>query len=112
MSVRFRYQEDQAHKLRQQVDEASTPLPKKNMLPSRSEIHRQKDEKKKPKVKFKHPLIRLLVFSFVLLPVIAYLAYNYYVEKEPTSNHVPHNEIFEVIKVSETRLVPGEGARD
>lgn len=54
-------------------------------LPPRSRTHQVKDEKKKTKIKFKYPIIRLLAMLFVLLP-IAILGYTYHQSNtNPTS---------------------------
>ncbi|WP_079509590.1 LysM peptidoglycan-binding domain-containing protein [Mesobacillus jeotgali] len=59
---------DQAERLRKKVERKSEHIvEKKDALPPRSEIHRQKQ--KKTKVKVKYPVIRLMALFFILLPI-------------------------------------------
>ncbi|MGV2938402.1 LysM peptidoglycan-binding domain-containing protein [Mesobacillus sp. LC4] len=59
---------DQAERLRKRVERKSENLiEKKESLPPRSEMHRQKQ--KKTKVKVKYPVIRLMALFFILLPI-------------------------------------------
>ncbi len=59
---------DQAERLRKRVERKSeSKAEKKDALPPRSEIHRQKQ--KKTKVKVKYPVIRLMALFFILLPI-------------------------------------------
>lgn len=59
---------DQAERLRKKVDRKSEhTVEKKESLPPRSEMHRQKQ--KKTKVKVKYPVIRLMALFFILLPI-------------------------------------------
>lgn len=77
---------DQAEKLRKRMkdvdlkvesphDEKTTHLNEK--LPPRSRIHKQKQLKKKTKIKVKYPLIRLLGMFFILLPIVIFSIYTY-----------------------------------
>jgi LysM repeat protein len=59
---------DQAERLRKRVERKSEhSVEKKESLPPRSEMHRQKQ--KKTKVKVKYPVIRLMALFFILLPI-------------------------------------------
>jgi LysM repeat protein len=59
---------DQAERLRKRVERKSeNSIEKKESLPPRSEVHRQKH--KKTKVKVKYPVIRLMALFFILLPI-------------------------------------------
>ncbi|WP_226677047.1 LysM peptidoglycan-binding domain-containing protein [Mesobacillus jeotgali] len=59
---------DQAERLRKRVERKSEhTVEKKESLPPRSEMHRQKQ--KKTKVKVKYPVIRLMALFFILLPI-------------------------------------------
>lgn len=59
---------DQAERLRKRVERKSeNTVEKKESLPPRSEMHRQKQ--KKTKVKVKYPVIRLMALFFILLPI-------------------------------------------
>ncbi|UYZ20608.1 LysM peptidoglycan-binding domain-containing protein [Mesobacillus jeotgali] len=59
---------DQAERLRKRVERKTEPTTeKKESLPPRSEMHRQKQ--KKTKVKVKYPVIRLMALFFILLPI-------------------------------------------
>jgi LysM repeat protein len=55
-------------------------------LPPRSKVHRIKDEKKKAKIKLKYPVVRLLTFLFVLLPV-AILGYTFHQQNQSPVEH-------------------------
>lgn len=77
---------DQAEKLRkrmkdvdQKVDspkDGNTTLSNEK-LPPRSRVHKQKQLKKKTKIKVKYPLIRLLGMFFILLPIVIFSIYTY-----------------------------------
>jgi LysM repeat protein len=70
---------DQADKLKQKIErvqEEPEVLKKREPLPSRSEIHR--DKKKKNKVKLKYPLISLLLLFFILMPLTVFSIYSYF----------------------------------
>ena len=59
---------DQAERLRKRVERKTEhAVVKKESLPPRSELHRQKQ--KKTKVKVKYPVIRLMALFFILLPI-------------------------------------------
>ncbi|WP_102263439.1 LysM peptidoglycan-binding domain-containing protein [Mesobacillus jeotgali] len=59
---------DQAERLRKKVERKSEhTVEKKESLPPRSEMHKQKQ--KKTKVKVKYPVIRLMALFFILLPI-------------------------------------------
>ncbi len=64
---------DQAEKLRQTVKNSS------EKLPPRSEVH--KDKKKKTKIRFKYPVVRLLALFFVLIPIVI-LSYTFHFKDE------------------------------
>jgi LysM repeat protein len=82
---------DQAEPLRERMNEKqqdSIKLADALSLPPRSKVHHVKDEKKKTKFKFRFPLLRLLTFLFILLP-IAILGYTYHQDRElPTLNNL------------------------
>lgn len=68
---------DQANQLREKMKSKLNPDASSQdvlSLPPRSKVHKSNDQKKTTKVKFKFPLVRILAFLFVLLP-IAILAY-------------------------------------
>lgn len=65
---------DQAERLRQKVENTKHDSNIKEKLPSRSDIHRNK--KNKTKWKLKYPVIRLLVLFFTLLPIAIFSAYS------------------------------------
>lgn len=67
---------DQAERLRKRVERKSeSKVEKKDSLPPRSEIHRQKQ--KKTKVKVKYPVIRLMALFFILLPITFFSILSY-----------------------------------
>jgi LysM repeat protein len=67
---------DQAERLRKRVERKSeSKVEKKDALPPRSEIHRQKQ--KKTKVKVKYPVIRLMALFFILLPITFFSILSY-----------------------------------
>ncbi|SHS36883.1 invasion associated secreted endopeptidase [Mycobacteroides abscessus subsp. abscessus] len=84
---------DQAEKLRkrmkdvdQKVDspkDGNTTLSNEK-LPPRSRVHKQKQLKKKTKIKVKYPLIRLLGMFFILLPIVIF-SINTYNESQKSS---------------------------
>ncbi|RDI42957.1 LysM peptidoglycan-binding domain-containing protein [Falsibacillus pallidus] len=93
---------DQAARLRQKLDkveheETTTTVStsKKSQLPPRSEHHRQKKTKTKWKLKF--PLIRLLLLSFVLVPITIFGLYTYF-EKHDFSTPAMENSGGEEIR--------------
>jgi LysM repeat protein len=66
---------DQAERLKQRIEKINEKIDDKGVLPPREQVHRQK--KKKTKWKLKYPLIRLLVFFFILLPIIIFSVISY-----------------------------------
>lgn len=67
---------DQAERLRKRVERKTEhAVVKKETLPPRSEIHRQK--LKKMKVKVKYPVIRLMALFFILLPITFFSIISY-----------------------------------
>ncbi|MEH7157250.1 LysM peptidoglycan-binding domain-containing protein [Neobacillus drentensis] len=66
---------DQAERLKKRIEKINEKLDDKENLPPREHIHRQK--KKKTKWKLKYPVIRLLVLSFILLPIIIFSVISY-----------------------------------
>lgn len=69
---------DQAERLKQRIqkiNEKNEIVEEDDKLPPREQIHRQK--KKKTKWKLKYPVIRLLVLSFILLPIIIFSVVSY-----------------------------------
>lgn len=69
---------DQADKLKQKIErvQEETKPKKREPLPPRSELHREK--KKKNKVKLKYPLISLLLLFFILMPLTVFSIYSYF----------------------------------
>lgn len=61
MSNKKKPNHDQANSLREKVEKASAPLP------TRSEIHAEKRNKTKWKIKF--PIVRLIGIAFILIPI-------------------------------------------
>jgi LysM repeat protein len=71
---------DQAERLRRRIEKINEQnLVEQDNLPPREQIHRQK--RKKTKMKIKYPVIRLLVLSFVLLPIIIFSMNSYFNDK-------------------------------
>lgn len=68
---------DQAERLRKKVERKTdqATAEKKDSLPPRGELHRQKQ--KKTKVKVKYPVIRLMALFFILLPVTFFSIISY-----------------------------------
>lgn len=101
MSMNERHK-DQAEELRkrmrqEEVDEAkqdekddTDELLDVSNLPPRSEVHKRKKKERKHKKqsnhKFKYPLIRLLVFFFILLPFVVLSIYTYAMNQMRTGN--------------------------
>jgi LysM repeat protein len=78
---------NQAERLRQKIEkvkDGGVVITEKNELPSRTDIHRNKKNKTKVKVKF--PIIRLLALFFILLPVVIISAYSVLGSKEINSS--------------------------
>lgn len=84
---------DQVEKLRKRIDkvtiENQSDLKKLNeeqseILPSRSEVRRQRSQsKKKKRKKLKFPLLRILLVFFILLPIASLLFYTDLLKKSP-----------------------------
>jgi LysM repeat protein len=67
---------DQAERLRKRVERKTEhAVEKREALPPRSELHRQKQ--KKTKVKVKYPVIRLMALFFILLPITIFSIISY-----------------------------------
>lgn len=91
---------DQAEKLRKRMKnvdrkvdtlEIETITNSNEKLPPRSRVHKQKQMKKKTKIKVKYPLIRLLGMFFILLPIAIFSIYTYN-ESQKTSSSIPVQE--------------------
>ncbi|MGM0828180.1 MAG: LysM peptidoglycan-binding domain-containing protein [Bacillota bacterium] len=69
---------DQAARLKQKIERVpeKAPLKKREPLPARSEVHREK--KKKNKWRMKYPLISMLLLFFILLPLTVFSIYSYF----------------------------------
>ncbi|BCB04571.1 LysM peptidoglycan-binding domain-containing protein [Bacillus sp. KH172YL63] len=69
---------DQAAKLKKKIERTPVEEPsrKREPLPPRSELHREKQ--KKNKWKLKHPLISMLLIFFILLPLTVFSIYSYF----------------------------------
>ncbi|MCA1063225.1 LysM peptidoglycan-binding domain-containing protein [Rossellomorea sp. AcN35-11] len=71
---------DQAAKLKKKIERVKVPEEttnnKREPLPARSELHRKK--KQKNKWKLKYPLISLLLFFFILMPLTVFSIYSYF----------------------------------
>lgn len=77
---------DQAEKLRKKMKDVDRKVEltqdgnatlSNEKLPPRSRVHKQKQLKKKTKIKVKYPLIRLLGMFFILLPIVIFSIYTY-----------------------------------
>jgi LysM repeat protein len=68
---------DQAERLKQRIEKINDNQPgaAREKLPPREEVHREKRQKTKWKIKY--PVIRMLVLSFILLPIIIFSIYSY-----------------------------------
>jgi LysM repeat protein len=70
---------DQSERLRQKIEKVKDGGPVRietpTVMPSRTDLHRNKKNKTKLKVKF--PIIRLLALFFILLPVVIISTYSY-----------------------------------
>lgn len=93
---------DQAERLRQKIDKLNVPSAQESSLPPRSDLHRNK--KKKTKLKFKYPLIRLLVLFFILLPITIFSIYSYMGGKYPwvVKTTVTSNKGYETVNFEDT----------
>ncbi|MEW4222535.1 LysM peptidoglycan-binding domain-containing protein [Rossellomorea marisflavi] len=74
---------EQAAKSKKKIDRVQEvePVHEFDGLPSRSEIQRKKRESKKKKTAIQHPLIKLLLVFFFLMPIIFLSLYSYFVNK-------------------------------
>ncbi|MCM3053177.1 hypothetical protein NSQ45_11030 [Caldifermentibacillus hisashii] len=86
-------QQDQAERLRKLSQQQQEETIMASHLPSRSEYHKKKREaakkKKKKKRKIQNPLIKILAFIFLLLPITIGLIYYYHVlhsEEDPVKD--------------------------
>ncbi|MFC7783502.1 LysM peptidoglycan-binding domain-containing protein [Rossellomorea sp. GCM10028870] len=70
---------DQAARLKQKIERVPAEVPdkKRETLPARSELHREK-KKNKNKLKMKYPLISMLLLFFILLPLTVFSIYSYF----------------------------------
>ncbi len=66
---------ERAERLKQPIQKVNETMEVDDFLPPRRQLHQRK--KKKIKWKPKYPVIRLLVFVFVLLPVIIFSVISY-----------------------------------
>lgn len=68
---------DQAERLKQRIEKINDKKSEgvREQLPPREEVHREKRQKTKWKVKY--PVIRILVLSFILMPIIIFSIYSY-----------------------------------
>ncbi|MEC5270460.1 hypothetical protein [Caldifermentibacillus hisashii] len=85
-------QQDQAERLRELSQQQEETIMASH-LPSRSEYHKKKREaakrKKKKKRQIQNPLIKILAFIFLLLPITIGLIYYYHVlhsEEDPVKD--------------------------
>nr|WP_251030182.1 LysM peptidoglycan-binding domain-containing protein [Bacillus sp. ISL-35] len=84
--------------MRKRVERKSeSKVEKKDALPPRSEIHRQKQ--KKTKVKVKYPVIRLMALFFILLPISFFSILSYLDGKEGPLNKTLERAGVEMINV-------------
>ncbi|WP_226673005.1 LysM peptidoglycan-binding domain-containing protein [Rossellomorea aquimaris] len=69
---------DQAAKLKKRIEKVpdERPVKKREPLPPRSELHREKQKKKNWKMK--HPLISMLLLFFILMPLTVFSIYSYF----------------------------------
>jgi LysM repeat protein len=69
---------DQAAKLKRRIERVpeEPPAKKREPLPPRSELHREKQKKKKWKMKY--PLISMLLLFFIFLPLTVFSIYSYF----------------------------------
>ena len=86
-------QQDQAERLRKLSQQQQEETIMASHLPSRSEYHKKKREaakrKKKKKRQIQNPLIKILAFIFLLLPITIGLIYYYHVlhsEEDPVKD--------------------------
>ncbi|WP_201713353.1 LysM peptidoglycan-binding domain-containing protein [Rossellomorea arthrocnemi] len=69
---------DQAAKLKKKIERVpeEPPAKKREPLPPRGELHREKQQKNKWKMKY--PLISMLLLLFILLPLTVFSIYSYF----------------------------------
>jgi LysM repeat protein len=102
---------DQAERLRKRVDrKTGHAIEKKETLPPRSEIHRQKQ--KKTNVKVKYPVIRLMALFFILLPVIFFSVISYLEGAKGPLNHVAERAGIELINVESSEIENNSNEED
>jgi LysM repeat protein len=105
---------DQAERLRRKIEKVKDGTEVENRLPSRSDVHRDKNNKTKWKLKF--PIIRLLALFFILLPIVIFSAYSSLgAKKINTSEHVDSDvNGYEEIKLndSEENIVDDSNSMD
>jgi LysM repeat protein len=103
---------DQAEKLRQKIDRTQFEegqVVEREDLPPRSRVHYQKQ--KKNKWKLKHPVIRLLMLFFILLPITIFSIYSSIAKDRmggSTKTGGESSEVFETInieKYDDTNLI-------
>ncbi len=85
---------EQEHRERQNFTQATEY--ETGSLPSRKEYHSRKRKAKKKKRKLKNPLIQILAFIFLLLPVIIGLLY--YFQIFPDQNPLENNKYFDRVE--------------
>ncbi|WP_442594607.1 LysM peptidoglycan-binding domain-containing protein [Neobacillus sp. D3-1R] len=81
---------DQAERLRQKIERVNKNSETKINLPSRSDVHRNKKNKTKWKVKY--PVIRILVLFFTLLPITIFSVYSYLGDNKPGKSEKASSE--------------------
>jgi LysM repeat protein len=93
---------DQAERLRRKIEKVKDGTEIENRLPSRIDVHR--DKKNKTKWKLKFPIIRLLALFFILLPIVIFSAYSSLgAKKINTSEHVDSDvNGYEEIKLNDS----------
>jgi LysM repeat protein len=81
---------DQAERLRKKIEILNEVPSKDTALPSRSNLHRNK--KNKTKWKLKYPVIRLLALFFIILPIVIFSAHSYLGSNKIISTEKVSNE--------------------
>ena len=79
-------------------------------LPPRTELHRQR--RNKPKRKLKYPVIRLLALFFILVPITIFAIYTNRAENVPTQTEPVNDADHEKISIDdspELRRIPKKG---
>lgn len=97
---------DQAERLRQRIEKINDPSSKKEKLPPRSDLHRNK--KKKTKWKLKYPVIRLLVLFFILLPVTIFSVYTYLQDKGSFKQISGDSQGYEMVNLEKSDTVEND----